>query len=222
METRSKVIELINTKLKVKKEVFAQTKEVFALLKESINNTYEDLSKGKDKDNPVEIKVTEVGAYEIRIKVGGDTIVFLMHSNVFDFEDSHKTKKLSYVRDNKLNSLCGQIYIYNFLDDSFKYNRSNDLGYLVARLFVNKEKHYFVEGEQRLSFLFNDFSHDVLDKKHLSKVIDEVIAHCLAWDLPPFSQVSVVSVDQINQASQEQKIQTGKRLGFKFKADIRK
>jgi hypothetical protein len=220
-DTRDNVVNLINTKLRVKKEVFAKTKEVFALLKKSLNKTYRDLSAKKDKDNPVEVKVTEIGSYEIRIKVGGDTIVFLMHSNVFDFEDSHKTKKLSYVREDPMNSFCGQIYVYNFLDDSFKYNRSDDLGYLIARVFVNKDKHYFVEGNQRLSFLFNDFSHAVLDKSNLAKLIDEVIAYCLDFDLhtPPFLEVSVVTVSQINQASQEQKIQTGKRLGFKFKSD---
>lgn len=223
-KTREEVLEIINTKLKVKKEVFAKTKEVFTLFKEVVNSTCDDLSKGKDQDNTVEIKYAEIGAYEARIKVGGDTIVFLMHSNVFDFDDSHKVKKLSYVRESPLNALCGQIYIYNFLNDSFKYNRVNDSGYLIARVFINQDQHYFVEGNQRLSFMFNDFSHAVLDKKNLNELIDEVVSYCLEWDLhtPPFSQVSMVTVDQINQASQEQKIQTAKRLGFKFKADLRK
>lgn len=220
-ETRSKVIDLIDTKLRVKREVFEKTKEVFALLKESVKEVHLDLEKSTKKEDPIELKVSEIGSYEIRIKVGGDTIVFLMHSNVFDFEESHKTKKLSYVRDDKFRSYCGQIYVYNFLNDSFKYNRVNDLGYLVARVFVNKDKHYFVEGNDRLSFLFNDFDKAVLDKKNLCNFIDEVIAYSLDFDLftPPYRQVAIVTVDEINQASQEQKIQTGKRLGFKFKAD---
>lgn len=219
--TRDKVIDLINTKLRVKREVFEKTKEVFSLLKESLKEVHAILEESTEKENPIELNVSEIGSYEIRIKVGGDTIVFLMHSNVFDFDETHKTKKLSYVREDSLRSYCGQIYIYNFLNDSFKYNRVNDLGYLVARVFINKDKHYFVEGNQRLSFLFNDFGKDILDKKNLCNLIDEVIAYSLNFDLhtPPYSQVSVVTVDEINQASHEQKTQTGKRLGFKFNSE---
>jgi len=33
------------------------------------------------------------------------------------------------------------ISIYNFLSDSFKFNRVNDIGYLIARVFTNKENH---------------------------------------------------------------------------------
>jgi len=220
-ETRNKVVDLINTKLRVKREVFEKTKDVFLLLKEALKEVHLDLEKSSINKDPIKLKITEVGSNEIRIKVGGDTIVFLMHSNVFDFEGSHKTKKLSYVREDKYRSYCGQIYIYNFLDDSFEYNRVNDLGYLVARIFVNKDQHYFVEGNERLSFLFNDFGTAVLDKESLCSVIDEVIAYSLDFDLhtPPYRQVAIVTVDEINQASHQQKIQTGKRLGFKFKAD---
>ena len=41
---------------------------------------------------------------------------------------------------------CGVINMYNFLSDSFKYNRENDLGYLIGRMFINKEN-TFVEGK---------------------------------------------------------------------------
>ena len=54
------------------------------------------------------------------------------------------------------------INIYNFLADSFKYNRLNDVGYLVGRVFLNKDLHYFVEGKRQLGFLYNDFVNDKL------------------------------------------------------------
>jgi hypothetical protein len=40
----------------------------------------------------------------------------------------------------------GVVNVYNFLSDSFRYNRERDLGYLVARIFLNKEGHFFVQG----------------------------------------------------------------------------
>ena len=56
-------------------------------------------------------------------------------------------EKQKYVKEDKMRSFCGVIHVYNFLNDSFKYNRLNDVGNLVARIFVNKDKHFFVEGE---------------------------------------------------------------------------
>ena len=44
------------------------------------------------------------------------------------------------------------INIYNFLSDSFVYDRERDLGYLVARVFLNKEGHFFVQGKKQLGF----------------------------------------------------------------------
>ena len=42
----------------------------------------------------------------------------------------------SYVKEDKNRSYCGVIHLYNFLADSFKYNRLNDVGYLIGRVFI--------------------------------------------------------------------------------------
>lgn len=221
LNSRAKIVDLIKTKLTTKREVFEKTKAVFSSLKKVLKLVQQDLQEKTKAANPIAIEIAEFGEYEIRMRVGGDTIVFLMHSNVFDFEQGHRTLNNSYVKADPFRSLCGQIYVYNFLSDSFKYNRPNDLGYLMARIFVNKDLHYYVDGEQKLSFLFNDFVNAVLDEKALSCIIEQVLIHCLEFDLytPPYKQVSMVTVDAINQTSNERKLQTGKRLGFKFKAD---
>ena len=65
--------------------------------------------------------------------------------NVFDFEKTHKVHRTSYVKKDKGNFYCGMINVYNFLADSFKYNRVKDSGYLVGRLFINQDLHFFVE-----------------------------------------------------------------------------
>ena len=218
---RNAIAELVKTKLVVKRSVFLKTKEVFQLLKEVLEEMKADLQKKTQSKDPIMIEVTEIGEYEVRLRIGGDTMVFLMHSNVFDFDKSHKIHKNSYVQKQAYNAFCGQIYMYNFLSDSFKYSRVNDYGYLIARLFVNNDLHYFIEGKNRLSFLFNDFCNAVLDKKQLSLIIDEVLLDCLEFDLysPPYQQVEMVTVDEITQVSNNLRLQTGKRLGFKFKSD---
>ena len=220
---KTEISKLIAEKLTVKRAVFEQTKEVFSLLKEVLNELKAELQAENNLKRPIEITVVEVGEYEVRLKVGGETVMFLMHSNVFDFSEKHSVYKNSYVKKGAYKAFCGQIYMYNFLSDSFKYNRYNDLGYLIARLFVNVDQHFFVEGKERLSFLFNDFNNSVLTKKDLFSIVEEVLHQCLLYDLstPAFKQVEVVTVNEITQVSNELKVQTGKKLGFKFKSDER-
>jgi hypothetical protein len=144
-----------------------------------------------------------------------------MHSNVFEFDKSHRIWKTSYVRDREGLSYCGMINVYNFLNDSFKYNRANDIGYLIARIFLNVENHYFVEGKRQLGFLYNDFAHAVIDEETLRRIVESTIVYCLDFDLftPPFDAVKEVSVNEIMEASFANQFRTGKRLGFRFHAD---
>ena len=113
------------------------------------------------------------------------------------------------------------IYIYNFLADSFKYNRVNDVGYMIARIFVNIDSHYFVEGKRQLGFLYNDFPNKVIDRQAMKSIIESAIIYALDFDLftPPFDEMQEVSVSQILEASENMRIKTGKRLGFRFQAD---
>ena len=110
------------------------------------------------------------------------------------------------------------INIYNFLADSFKYNRSDDVGYLIARFFLNKDMHYFVEGKKQLGFLYNDFDHAVLDRQAAKAVIESTILYCLNFDLftPPYDEVHQLSVKDMIETTNSVGFSTGKRLGFRF------
>jgi hypothetical protein len=144
-----------------------------------------------------------------------------MQSNIFTFDRSHQVWQTSYVKKNEANSFCGCISVYNFLSDSFKYSRSNDLGYLIARIFVNHELHYFVEGKRQLGFLYNNFSTAVLDKPAIADIVDSAIIYTLDFSLfaPPFDNVKEVSVSVMEEEASKMQMQTGKRLGFRFGAD---
>ena len=127
----------------------------------------------------------------------------------------------SYVKEDHTRSFCGIINIYNFLNDSFTYNRMNDLGYIIGRMFVNKENHYFLEGKRQLGFLYNDFVHTVIDSNAIKAVLESTILYCLDFDLftPPFDAIKEVSVSDMQTASENMQIKTGKRLGFRFQVD---
>ena len=130
--------------------------------------------------------------------------------------------RTQYIKDDPARSFCGVIGIYNFLADSFKYNRVNDVGYLIGRIFINKDKHYFIEGKKELGFLFNNFGAYDFNTESVEKILEAAITYTLNFDLltPPYSQVQQVSVREMKNTLDAISLKTGKRLGFKFQADL--
>ena len=165
--------------------------------------------------------VLEKGAFDAEFLLAADMLLFSMHSNVFVFNREHPVWKVEYIKKDPLNSYCGIINIYNFLSDSFKYNRMQDLGYLIARIFINRENHFFVEGKRQSGELVKDFEKDVISKDVVKQILDTSIRYAIEFDLlvPPYDQVKIASVEQMKEEINQSKIQTGKRLGFKFNSD---
>jgi hypothetical protein len=92
---------------------------------------------------------------------------------------------------------------------------------MIARLYINKEMHFFVEGKRQMGFLYNDLPKSVLDNEKLRSVLESSILYCLDFDLysPSFDDVKEISVQQIIESTIQQRIVTAKRLGFRFQAD---
>lgn len=220
--TQEKIQTLLTQKAVIKQKIYDNTLEVFNMIKDVLREIELDYnSKLKGTDKRVRLEYNDRGKYEAEIKVAGDLLIFSMHTNIFEFDRDHSIWKLSYVRDDVMNSYCGIINIYNFLADSFKYNRLEDLGYLIGRIFVNREHHYFVEGKRQMGFLYNNFGSAKIDKQALRKIIETAIMYALEFDLlvPPYDVVKIASVVQLNTKIENAKLQTGKRLGFRFNSD---
>jgi hypothetical protein len=128
------------------------------------------------------------------------------------------------VQEDKSRSFCSSIYVYNFLSESLKYEREGDIGYLIARIFINSENHFFVDGRKQLGFLFNDFVHAVLTKEVLQQIAEATIVYSLNIDpfTPPYDMVKQISVKEIKESALQSKIITGKRLGFQFNIENKK
>ena len=220
--SKDQILKLLREKVALKQEVSDVTHEVFAELKIILKQLFSDIEKEvlRLKKN-IPMAYQERGDFEVVLTIADDTLVFLMHTNVFTFEKNHEIWKNSYVQKHPLCVFCGKIYVYNFLSDSFKYNRTNDVGYLIARVFINRERHFFVEGKRQLGFLFNDFQHDVLNEQRIREVLEATILYSLDFDpfTPPYDQMTPISVQAVLETSLLTKIATGKRLGFRFQAD---
>lgn len=221
-EPKDLILQLLKEKASLKQDVFQRSIDAFQQLKKVIEAIARELKPLATKiDKRLEIEYKEKSEFEVELRVAGDILIFHMHTNVFEFDTSHQIWKSSYVKEDNSRSFCGMINVYNFLADSFTYQRANDLGYLVARIFLNRENHYFVEGKRQLGFLYNDFANAELTKEDLRKIVESSIVYCLNFDLftPPFEEMKVVTLAQVLEESSMTAIKTGKRLGFRFQAD---
>jgi hypothetical protein len=220
MNTEEKIVSLLKEKACTKQKIYRITKNIFANFQDVLQEKANILN-NEVQDKDVEVSYEESGDFDAKLKFSGDTLLFHMHSNIFDFDSSHQIHKTSYVKEDKMRSFCGVINIYNFLSDSLKYNRLNDAGFLIARIFINKDNHFFVEGDKQLGFLFNDFVNQQIDDIQIYKIIDTAMIYALNFDLqtPNFNYVKVVSLHQILDINNNHKIKTSKRLGFKFSSE---
>lgn len=216
-QQNSKIMELLARKSVMKQDVYSNTINVFAELKSILKEIADELSTNIIKiDKRVNIYSKDISLQSIQLKIAGDILDFEMHSNVFQFDRAHPMFKTSYIKNDELNSYCGIISIYNFLADSYKYNRINDLGYLVARIFINREKKFFVETKTQIGYKYNTLSDDVISKEHIIDIINELIIYAISFDLltPPFDAVRQVSVFEMQEKSSSAALRTGKRLGY--------
>jgi hypothetical protein len=219
---RELIIKSLKEKSSLKQDIYHNALNTFNLLKSTARQLAADLKKEAIAiDKRVVIDFKDKGAFEFELRVAGDLLIFSMHTNIFEFDKSHNVWKSSYVKEDSLRSFCGIINIYNFLNDSFAYNRVNDTGYVIGRIFVNKENHYFVEGKRQLGFLYNDFVHSVVEETAIKAILESTILYCINFDLytPPFDSIKEISVAEMQTASEGMQIKTGKRLGFRFQAD---
>ena len=218
---KRKIIKLLTEKSVMKQDVFKNTIATFELLKECINEISNSLiSEVKAIDSRISIDVTGTSKQSTQLKVAGDMLEFFMHSNVFEFEKAHPMFKTNYVKQNEYNSYCGIINVYNFLADSFKYNRSEDLGYLVCRIFINRENHFFIEAKGTLGIKYSMFSFEPITKQQLMEVVNELIIFAISFDLftPPYNSIKEVTVGEIQEKISSINLRTGKRLGYSSSA----
>jgi hypothetical protein len=221
-QKRERIFGLLKTKSILKQKIFDNTYRVFNLLKEVLGEVAEEFNPQLMKlDKRVTVEYTNRGMFEAQLKVAGDMFVFSMFTNAFEFDRNHTIWKNSYVADRPYSSICGMISIYNFLNDSFRYSRTADPGYLIARLFINSEFYYFVEGKQQMNNWVNHFGTAIISKSILRDIVESAILYTLNFDLlvPPYDSVKIITIDQINSKIDSSRLRTGKRLGFTFNSD---
>jgi hypothetical protein len=216
------IISTLKEKSILKQKVYDYTFESFTVLKEVLKGLSKEINSNLTGiDSRIRMEYSDRSNFDAQLKVASDILLFSMHSNIFQFDRDHPAWKTPYIQKNKYNAYSGVINIYNFLADSFRYSRMDDLGYLIARIFINHEKQYFVEGKRQMGMLFTNFGNEEISKKSLEIIISTAIQYSLDFDLlvPPYDTVKIATVGQAEAKIQHSKVMTGKRLGFQFNSD---
>ena len=211
---------LLENKTAAKLDTYGKTIEWFKVLKEEIKHTLSLISE-QIEDERIRLRFVDRGDTEAQLFIGSDVIVFNMHSNIFQLNPNDYNSQTSYIHQNPMNAYCGIIRIYNFLADSYEYNRLHDMGYMIGRIFINQGDHFMVEGKGQIGFMYRDFMHQLMSREVLQDIIIRICVHALNFDLytPPYKAVQQTTVNDLNAITQSSKMKTGKRLGFKFESD---
>jgi len=216
------IIGTLKEKSLLKQKVYDNTFHSFEMVKDILKSLAKDMNVSIGGiDSRVKLEYTDRSSFDAQIKVAADILLFSMHSNIFQFDREHPAWKTAYIQKNKYNAYSGIINIYNFLADSFKYSRLDDLGYLIARIFINHENQYLVEGKRQMGMLFTNYGSEEISKTALQNIIYTAMQYALEFDLlvPPYDTVKIATVGQAEAKIQHSKVITGKRLGFQFNSD---
>lgn len=207
----------IHTKTLLLNSIIDNTKNAFGLMRSISKEIITKLS----NDYPKEFVFSDRNEREFEIRFGSDILVFMMHTNVFEFSRYHEVMRLPYVQQDKDRSFCGVIQIYNFLTDSFDYNRDYDIGYLIGRVFINKENHYFIEGKREVGMLYSNFNTSMISEDSIESIVKSSMEYANNFDLltPPFDEVKEITVGEVKNHVASRNHITAKRLGFVFQQD---
>lgn len=219
-ENTKSILNLLLTKSALKQDISEDTQRIFKDFKEQVRVELKELKK-EVEDDRIRLNLVEKSDNEFQVFIGSDVLVFQMHTNVFKLPDGDPLWDTPYLKANAGHGYFGLIHIYNFLAESFIQGRINDTGYLIGRMLVNHDGHFLVEGKGQLGFLFKDLEKSKLSDDVIRHIIQVSFAYALDFDLftPPFELVHELSVGQVQSLGSMLQQSTGKRLGFKYKAE---
>ena len=214
----AQIFDGLKQKSSAKQAIFRNTQAAFDCLRQVSQELVVELSrKLTPLDSSVVIEYRSINDMEFHIKFSGDLLVFVMHSNVVTFADDYGPMPSAYVAQDFLRRFFGHIMAYNFMADSIKYQRLNDPGYLVGRLLVNINSHYYLEGVQQLELPNNDMSDNQITSDAMRLFVESAMIAAVNNDLiaPPLPEIQKISVKQ---KLENQQVSRGSKVGFSFSA----
>ncbi|MFD2034943.1 hypothetical protein ACFSKL_09085 [Belliella marina] len=216
----SEIISKIEKTSLLKQKLFGQVSEFFAQLEATCREVALELQK-ESKNVPIPIKIEKINDYEFLFRVGGDVLVFILQSNIVRLSDDAYISKSKYLKHDVSLRYFGQVLIYNFLADTLTYGRLDDPGYLISRVLINRENHFFLEGDRKIVFEFPELKENPITKEKNRKLVESLILSALNNDLlaPNFNDIMLISYHQ--KLEHTSSMGNPKKIGFDFFAKNR-
>lgn len=201
----------------VKQDIFEHSYVAFDLLRRCSTEAAEVLAAEIGPiDKRVQVEFKDVNRNEFWLRFGGDLLMFSLHSNVFSFDKSHSLFNTNYLAEDHMRAYFCMIEVFNFLNDSIKFNRMQDAGELVCRIFINRENKFFIEGMGAIGAMFTDLPNQEFEETLVNLVIENCITTSINYDLwaPPFNDVRFIPLFAMLEKNGDSPRRTSKRLGF--------
>lgn len=214
------IVSLLQNKAVLKQHIHRATKAVFDRMKAMTEAMAAALSEHFATVDPsVVIAYDEIGEFEFSLRISGDMMIFQMQTDVQTFWEGHLIMQSDYVKEDERRGYFGSIVAYNFMSNSIKYNRLSDAGYLLARMFLNGEGHFHVEGLRDLYFQFPNIAANVMTDEILRDFIQGATMLAIETDLiaPAYQEVQVVA---LGDKLQDQMAGAAK-VGFQMKTEAK-
>ncbi|MDX5346118.1 MAG: hypothetical protein LPJ89_06370 [Hymenobacteraceae bacterium] len=220
MDDRLDVIfEGLKQKSTTKQTIYRNTCITFEKLKRISAELVEELSNRiSPVDSHVVIEFRNISDFEFHIKFSGDLLIFIMHSNIITFPETHEFMKTPYVEGDFRRRFFGNIMAYNFMADTLKYHRMDDYGYLLGRLLVNIENHFYLQSVKQLDLVRHDMEHNVIDDEILRILVESAMIAAINNDLvaPKLSEIKKITYKE---KVENQQLSGGRKVGFIFSFD---
>lgn len=203
----------------VKQDIFEHSIVAFDLLRTSAIHSSEVLSADiMNIDARVQVEFKDINRNEFWLRFGGDLLIFSLHSNVFSFDRAHSLFNTNYIAEDHSRAYFCMIEVFNFLNDSVRYSRMQDVGEMVCRIFINKDNQFFIEGMGAIGSLFTDLPHQVFEETMVNMVVENCITTSINYDLwaPPFNDVRFIPLYAMLEKNGDSPRKTSKRLGFEM------
>lgn len=216
-EALAHIRQILENKSAAKQVTYKNLLAAFSALAEESKRIVDNLqAEVNTRAEDVTVDFIEVNDHEFQVKLAGDLLIFVLHTNIVTFDETHTVMAHPYFKENEINRYFGQIMIYNFMSDSIRFNRVNDPGYLLARLLINHENRFLVEGEGRLGFLFKQISTVPIESNDLNSIVQHSLTTAIENDLmaPPFPQVRFITLHQKMEKTSE--LGAGQKIGFRM------
>ncbi len=210
----------LSNKSCLKQSVFRNTGVVFNQLEAAASEITEYLStKINPIDSHVKVEFKSVSEFEFQVKFSGDMLSFIRHSNTVTLPPDHPVMQTDYVKNDPRNGYFGHIMVYNFMADTIKYHRLNDPGYLIARILVNYENHFFLESVRQVNFKHEHIAENVLTPEVLHEFIESVMLAAIDNDLisPGYKDIQMISY---NFKLSNQMVSQGEKIGFQLSGSL--